>query len=125
MWVHQRACRCVVCRWRGQARFQSPLWEEFSQLSANVKEVFQTLIDLRSGLPTAVQQSVSKTSSVITAFFVVCIVLCNLLYYPSLVTSLNKSIKGNRALLLLLPEDVIHSVKVLRETMAALSKKLM
>ena len=46
-------------------------------------------------------------------------------YYPSVIRSLNTSIKGNRALLLLLPEDVVSSVKALKETMAALTKKLM
>ncbi len=33
-------------------------------------------------------------------------------YYPMYTTALNSSVKGNRALLLLLPHDVIDSVKV-------------
>ena len=45
--------------------------------------------------------------------------------YRFIISRLNRSIKGNRALLLLLPEDVIHSVRVLRETMAALAKRLL
>ena len=46
-------------------------------------------------------------------------------YYPRIIESLNRSIKDNRSLLLLLPEDVVHGVKALRETMIALSKKLL
>ena len=107
-----------------QARFTDQRWHDFYQLADRFHEIFQTLINLRPSLATQ-QASVSQMRTTITAFFITIVVLCNLFYYPIIISSLNKSIKCSRALLLLLPEDVIRGVKVLRETMAALSKRLM
>ena len=47
-----------------------------------------------------------------------------LVFCPRVRSVLNKSIKGNRALLLLLPEDVINGVKILKDTMSEITKKL-
>ena len=107
-----------------QSRFQNPQWSDFAALSAAIKEIFQALISLRASLEQQ-QAASSQTTTTVTAFFIVMVVLANVAYYPVIISRLNRSIKGNRALLLLLPEDVIHSVRVLRETMAALAKRLL
>ena len=89
-----------------------------------MQEVFQSLTDLRGAIdsPAAV---VSRTRSVLTAVFIVVAVWCNVAYYPTVINRLNKSIKNTRSLLLLLPEDVVHGVKALRETMTELTKRLL
>ena len=107
-----------------QARFADPRWRDFYLLADRFHEILQALIDARPSL--AVQEvAVSQIRTMITAIFITIVVLCNLFYYPAIITSLNKSIKCSRALLLLLPEDVIRGVKVLHETMLTLSKNLM
>jgi hypothetical protein len=46
-------------------------------------------------------------------------------YYPLMVRSLNSSIKGNRAMLRLVPPDVVNKVPILHETVSALVKKML
>ena len=93
-------------------------------LADRFHEILQTLINLRPSLATQ-QAAVSQIRTMITAIFITIVVLGNVFYYPAIITSLNKSIKCSRALLLLLPEDVIRGVKVLHDTMLTLSKNLM
>ncbi len=101
-----------LCISATQARFNDPLWVQVDELTSYIQEVFQTLIDLRLGGPANKNRQAQKDISTRTAVFIVLVTLCAALYYPSLIRALNVSIKGNRALLLLLPEDVVSSVKV-------------
>ena len=115
-------CGGVSCA--HQTRLDDELWTDFCQVSVVMQEVFQALTGLRNNIdaPSAV---VGQTRSILTAVFITMIVWCNIVYYPTVVTSLNKSIKNTRSLLLLLPEDVVHGVRALRETMTELSKRLL
>ncbi len=108
-----------------QARFDDPMWEDFVQLSARMKEVFEVLVTMHSTSLVDMQDTASRVFGTATAAFVCLVFFCDVVYYRSIIHSLNRSIKGNRALLLLLPEDVVHNVNVLRDTMATLTKKLM
>ena len=83
-----------------------------------------TLIGLNAQTPIDRADANQRTTSVVVGCFITAVVLCNLAYYPRVIGSLNKSIKGSRALLLLLPEDVIASVKVLKDTMLTFTKSL-
>ena len=49
---------------------------------------------------------------------------CVQVYFPRVIESANRCVKDDRALLLLLPNDVVHGVKQLRDTMSALGKRL-
>ncbi len=108
-----------------QARFTDQLWTDFNAVCVQLDMVLLHLESLRMAAPAVRQQSANKAVSTMAAFFIVLLIVTNCLYFPRIIGRLNKSIKGNRALLLLLPEDVIASVKVLKETMTQLSKKLM
>ena len=119
----------VMCVWVGavtlaQARFDDPMWHDFYQLADRVHEIFQTLINLRPSLETQ-QASVTQLRNVVTGLFITMVVLCNVFYYPIIIKSLNRSIKSNRALLLIFPEEVIRGVKELREAMLSMSKRLL
>ncbi len=83
-----------------------------SQLSSLLLEVCAYLIDNNLQDPVARQRGVDKITSAYTGIMVSFIVLCALLYYPRVTRRLNESVKANRALLLLLPEDVVQGVKV-------------
>ena len=97
---------------RPQARFNDIMWVHVDEMVFYIHEVFQRLIDVRLDLPRAQQAAARQEMATRASLFVVGVSLCALLYYPSVIRALNKSIKGNRALLLLLPEDVVSSVKV-------------
>jgi hypothetical protein len=101
------------------------MWTHVDQLATSIQEAYQYLIDVRLHMPVQLQQESRSFVASLTAAFIVFVVLCAVVFYPNVIRSLNVSIKGNRALLLLLPEDVVASVKVLKETMGALTKKLM
>jgi hypothetical protein len=101
------------------------MWAQVDELASNIQEVYQYLIDVRLQAPAELQQESRSLIASLTAVFIVFVAFCGIGFYPNVIRNLNVSIKGNRALLLLLPEDVVASVKVLRETMAALTKKLM
>lgn len=107
-----------------QARFQDPLWSHYDQLQSNVQEILQTLVDLRKEVPKDRRGADGRALAAATAVFVTSMALCNVIYFPRIVNGLNRSIKGTRFLLLLLPEDVITGVKAVTDTMAALTKKL-
>ena len=107
-----------------QSRFDDPLWNDVQNLNRYVVEVIYSLIRLNAQSPIDQANANERTTSVFIGSFITAVVLCNLAYYPRVIHSLNKSIKGSRALLLLLPEDVITSVKVLKDTMTAFTKAL-
>ena len=113
-----------LCLPLGQARFLDPLWDQVQQLSIYIKEVYDTLVTLHSMSPASVAANHTRITSLIVALFIVAVAVCNIVYFPLIIRALNKSIKGNRALLLLLPSDVVTSVPMLKETMTALTKKL-
>ncbi len=100
------------------------MWDDVQLLSKYIEEILESLIRLHTEVPAARASSNNKTVSALVGFFVASVVIASLLYFPSIINSLNKSIKGNRALLLLLPEDVISGVRVLKDTMQELAKRL-
>ena len=115
---------CIVYLRRRQSRFDDPLWDDIQMLNGYIIEVVYSLIALNAQSPIDSAEANQRTTSLIVGCFISAVVVCNLVYYPRIIGSLNKSIKGSRALLLLLPEDVIGSVKVLKETMMAFTKAL-
>ena len=89
-----------------------------------MKEILGTLITLHAQTPIDRAATNDKLLSTVIGLFVTGVVLCNVVYYPMVIRVLNKSIKGTRALLLLLPDDVITGIRVLKEAMVAITKKL-
>jgi hypothetical protein len=102
----------IYCLGGAQARFSDPLYADVSRLSQLLLEVCTYLIDTSLQDPKIHQRAVGKLASVYTAVIVVFICVCAIAYYPRITKRLNESVKGNRALLLLLPEDVVQGVKV-------------
>ena len=115
---------CIVDCCFTQARFQDPLWPEIQLLSVYIKEVVNALVDLHTQTPVSIVANHARTTSIVLAGFVLCSFGCSVAYFPAVIRSLNKSIKGNRALLLLLPNDVITAVPVLKDTVSTLTKRL-
>jgi hypothetical protein len=101
------------------------MWAQVDELASTIQQVYQYLIDVRLHAPVKLQQENRRFIASLTAPFIAFVALCAVFFYPNVIRGLNVSIKGNRALLLLLPENVVASVKVLKGTMAALTKKLM
>jgi hypothetical protein len=75
-----------------------------------MKEALDTLVALHAEVPVNRVDAYQRLVSTVVGFFITAVVLSNVLYFPSITSKLNKSIKGNRALLLLLPEDVVSGV---------------
>ncbi len=107
-----------------QHRFADPMWSDIQQLSIHIKDIIYNLIDLHAEAPRERASANDKAMSAAVGFFIAGVVLCNLIYYPAVLGTLNHSIKGTRSLLLLLPEDVVSGVRVLKETVMAITKKL-
>jgi hypothetical protein len=98
----------------GQARFEDPTWVHVDEIASYMQEIYQYCISARLNAPEAAQAAARKGMTTLVTVFVVAVALCAMVYYPSIIRNLNVSIKANRALLLLMPEDVVTSVKVWR-----------
>ena len=106
-------------------RFEDQQWDDFYQLSVFLVEICQSEIDIHDTVPTSLAQSMSSITSILSGFLIVTLVMCNVVYFPVIINRLNRSAKYNRALLLLLPQDVLTGVKVLKEMMSTLTKRLL
>jgi hypothetical protein len=107
-----------------QARFSESRWAQVDELAWYMKQVFQALVDVRLEEPAHIQAREHRQALLWTMAFVCFTVVCVIGYYPVMLRNLNASIKTNRALLLLVPEDVVRSVSLLKETLVELTKKL-
>ncbi len=94
------------------------------EISLTMQEVYRAMIDFNFKVPEENRKTFRKAITTRTVLFIAFLTACMLVYYPLVIRSLNRSIKGNRALLVLVPEDVVPSVKALKDALAALVKKL-
>ncbi len=115
---------CLTVSTPRQARFLQQGWADFQNLSEYMTEILLKLIELHSEGPERKAAEYARTETTAIAFFILAVIACDLAFYPTVTRRLNQSIKGTRALLLLLPEDVVTSVPTLKETMLTITKRL-
>ena len=87
-------------------------------------EAFQTEVNLRRDIPASQASSNVSFTNATSAVLIAAMVLFTWLYVPWLVRRLNRSMKSNRALLVLLPADVVAGGRVLRAMVTSWTKKL-
>ncbi len=107
------------------ARFTDQQWDDFYQLSLRLVEICQAEVSIRDEVPKTLVQAMTNFTSSMSGVLIAMLVLCNLLYFPYIIGRLNKSAKCNRSLLMLLPQDVLSGVKVLKDMMSAFTKQLL
>ncbi len=94
------------------------------EISFTLQEVYCRIIDFVYAEPEEDRTLYRRAVTADTVGFLCFLAACMLIYYPLVIRSLNRSIKCNRSLLLLVPDEVVPSVLALKEALSALVKKL-
>ena len=116
-----------VCRLRRvvQARFADPMVDEALRLAALLKEAAASIITLHSAAPASLVAASSRMTALTVGMLVVVLALLTVVYFPVVIGLLNRSVKGGRGLLTLLPPEIVLGTPALRETVASLTKRLL
>lgn len=138
MWYHR-----VLCHMRTQYRVSLPGWRTIEGMSDLVYSGLMQSLNDRYNIVDTLGASVSRTTSallvsgrVCTAarvrelalvvarqgVFVVVTVLSHMVVYRPIVRQLDQAMKRNRGMLLLFPEEVVHSVTAIFSMMREYTK---
>ncbi len=89
-----------------------------------MRQSFKFTEEWTAALPEDIERSATRSLTLASTLFCVVVGLSGLVYYPFVIHNLNASVKRNRALLMLVPGEIICGVKTLKEDIVALTKRL-
>jgi hypothetical protein len=107
-----------------QIRFDSQLFLDLQQLAELIDVANEVGCDYILHRVLDAQDTIVRMVNTANGCFIAAVVVCYVIVYVPLIRKMDATIKRSRAMLLLFPSEVVHSVSGIRDVMTAYTKSL-